>query len=79
MNIKRLQLLFSILISTISMLKVKNTEFRFGATDDSCKRVLCCEQLVFPMITKTNQSATVRFFFRSTLKTTVNIHVNYIL
>ena len=77
MNMKRLQLLFSTLFSTISVVKARYTELWFGATDNCYKYGLYCEGPVFLMITNTNQPATVQLFISSALITTVNIHVNY--
>ena len=74
---KRLLFLFLALFSTISLVNAQDTEFWFGAPDDSNLHG-GCDRPIFLMITTTNQPATVKIFIGASLtpRITVNIPAN---
>ena len=75
MSFRRILLLINVLVCMAQGIYAQDTEFWFGAPDDSYIHG-GCDRPIFLMITTTNQPATVQIFIGPTLRRTVNIPAN---
>ena len=73
---KRLLFLFLIIFTTVSVVNAQDTEFWFGAPDDSYEHGNGGDRPTFLMITTTHLPATVQIYLGSTLRRTVTIPAN---